>query len=431
MRRLFILILLLLPLSLLAQTAKEEILSDPYKAGGCYYMYQFSQPSHTAAPKGYKAFYLSHYGRHGARYVTKDKMPLELMEVMDSAYAAGAFTDFGSEFYARLQKHFSKVIYRSGDLSQLGWQQHNRIAKQIYKEYPSIFKKSPSIYAYATQSQRCIMSMNSFCLSLKEMDSRLDITEDTSRSFLPELNPHASENPWFDDSVKHYYSPDSDPWGGSKAQFAARNYDPGTICARFFKDPHFPDGIGGQSSFVSNLYHIVMDVQCLEDASSLLDAFTPEELYGIWRTNNYKTFLENGPLQFRDISLLENIVTRTDEDLAGGYDVRLRFGHDMDLIPILCFIEADGWNVIPDSPDKIEDTFRTYWITMATTLYFVFYKNKASDVLFKAVLNGKELHFNALDAVEGPYYKWSDFRDFCVDKIERVKSQTYPDETTI
>ena len=40
-----------------------------YAFGYNYVAYRGPQKQLTAAPKGYKPFYLSHYGRHGSRYM--------------------------------------------------------------------------------------------------------------------------------------------------------------------------------------------------------------------------------------------------------------------------------------------------------------------------------------------------------------------------
>lgn len=56
-----------------AQTTIEEIAADINKAGGVYLVYPKVEAKLTPAPKGYKPFYVSHYGRHGSRYLISDK----------------------------------------------------------------------------------------------------------------------------------------------------------------------------------------------------------------------------------------------------------------------------------------------------------------------------------------------------------------------
>ena len=70
-KRIFTLLALLLWASTtLAQTSREEVMADIDRAGGVYYGYPTpSSAVYTPAPKGYEPFYISHYGRHGSRYM--------------------------------------------------------------------------------------------------------------------------------------------------------------------------------------------------------------------------------------------------------------------------------------------------------------------------------------------------------------------------
>ena len=62
--------LMLIPLfTLQAQTTKQEVLSNIATAGGNYYSYPVPTKALTPAPEGYAPFYISHYGRHGSRYI--------------------------------------------------------------------------------------------------------------------------------------------------------------------------------------------------------------------------------------------------------------------------------------------------------------------------------------------------------------------------
>ena len=71
MKRIFhILLLLGLVLTTWAQgtSALEQLKADPRKAYGTDYPYSYENFKLTKAPSDYKAFYISHYGRHGSRY---------------------------------------------------------------------------------------------------------------------------------------------------------------------------------------------------------------------------------------------------------------------------------------------------------------------------------------------------------------------------
>lgn len=55
--------------AVVAQTNLQEIQDNPAKAGGVYYAYPVKETKNTPPPKGYKPFYISHFGRHGSRYL--------------------------------------------------------------------------------------------------------------------------------------------------------------------------------------------------------------------------------------------------------------------------------------------------------------------------------------------------------------------------
>ena len=72
LKRIFALLCLVLALPLMAQTTREEVLGGLDKAGGVYYAYPTRETHPTPPPKGYKPFHISHYGRHGSRYLISD-----------------------------------------------------------------------------------------------------------------------------------------------------------------------------------------------------------------------------------------------------------------------------------------------------------------------------------------------------------------------
>ncbi len=53
---------------------RADMMKEPYRTGAEYFMYPMERPEMTAAPKGYKPFYISYTGRHGARYAIKDEV---------------------------------------------------------------------------------------------------------------------------------------------------------------------------------------------------------------------------------------------------------------------------------------------------------------------------------------------------------------------
>ena len=92
------------------QNLRDEIAANPGKSGGVYYVYTYDNPVLTPAPKGYKPFYISHYGRHGSRWLLHDSEYDEVMAVFRAADAANAFTERGREVYGRVKRVYDDGI---------------------------------------------------------------------------------------------------------------------------------------------------------------------------------------------------------------------------------------------------------------------------------------------------------------------------------
>ena len=400
-------------ISAFGQTAREQIQENPNRAGGVYYMYEFHPHKVTAPPRGYKPVYLSHYGRHGARYLLNDTQYERSLGVLRDAHEAGALTPTGERLWEEASAYFQETCqYRYGDLTPLGWDQHFRIAQEIYADNRALFRRHPSVEAGATQVPRCIVSMTAFLQGLSAKDRKLDIRANASRADLDALNPHASENPRRRNvPMEEGRYKRTDPWGTKLAGFIDARVDWKAISARIFTDPEFPKPYRGARAFVTDLYDLVFNMQCTPTTRSLMWVFTDEEMYQLWEVNNYIHYMESAPpATVRDLPALWNLVADADDALADGKPaVRLRFGHDTVFLAIMSMVGADGFDIVPTSADGISETWLNYRAPMAATLYFLFCVNKQGRVLVKMVVNGDEAAL-PLTPVSGPWYDWEDLK---------------------
>ena len=91
-------LLLLVTVGAAAQTTRREMSRDIDRMGSNYFADPGpSQKVLTPAPAGYKPFYISHYGRHGSRYMTDNKYYIRSIAMLDSAAKAGLLTPKGAE----------------------------------------------------------------------------------------------------------------------------------------------------------------------------------------------------------------------------------------------------------------------------------------------------------------------------------------------
>ena len=294
-RRLFLpLVVLLLAATAGAQSAYDEIKADIDKAGGVYFMYPFDTPSATPAPKGYEPFYISHYGRHGARYILSNDQYDNVAEVLRRARADGKLTARGIDACDRFLAIYPHLKGRAGDLTPKGQMQHRRLAGRMYAAYPEIFRRHPRIEAYSTVVPRCIMSMAAFCEGLKEADPSLEIFTETSSVNMYYLNPHSTGNPAGTAEDFRYKSADA-PWRPEWRRFCEERIDVETILARLFTDTAYARSICDPLKFEQDLFSVAAHMQCTDLDESFYDLFTFDELCRFWECDNYTYYVEKGP----------------------------------------------------------------------------------------------------------------------------------------
>lgn len=76
-------------------TARSQSALTPEQTGSIYYAYPVPSSTYTPAPTGYEPFYISHYGRHGSRWMTADERYTEVICVFDSLYQCSELTPLG------------------------------------------------------------------------------------------------------------------------------------------------------------------------------------------------------------------------------------------------------------------------------------------------------------------------------------------------
>ena len=88
-----------------AQTAREEFKENFYLSGSNYLDYdrQLSTTPLTAAPKGYEPFYMSHYGRHGSRWLIGEGDYTNPLNTLRDANAEGKLTAEGKAVLDKLE----------------------------------------------------------------------------------------------------------------------------------------------------------------------------------------------------------------------------------------------------------------------------------------------------------------------------------------
>jgi len=162
-----------------SQTTKEELFSDYRYISGVYQPYIYEESKQTIPPKDFKAFYISHYGRHGSRYLEPEERYTNPYKILKSAFSENKLTNLGKSLFERVKIIVLDAENRYGDLTNLGQEEHKEIAERMFKSFPEIFDPTKNkceiyIYSRATVVPRCILSMAANNERLKKLNPKIN-----------------------------------------------------------------------------------------------------------------------------------------------------------------------------------------------------------------------------------------------------------------
>ena len=441
-----ILLALALTTGLMAQTAREEIAANKYLAGSNYLDYDNYPATKqlTPAPKGYVPFYMSHYGRHGSRWLISTDSYTSVTQPLQKAKKAGKLTPKGEEVlrqveqfvslpvadYPTLDGQYSGAQLRLGDLSTVGERQHHGIGRRMVQHFPEIFKqKDVMIDARSTVVNRCILSMMAECEELAAANPTARIHNDVSEALQYYLN--APRSPFLRSKGRV---------GRELRRTPSKRLSPDRLIGELFSDAKWVKDNIQALPFMYNLFEVVTNMQSHDTDIDLFSIYTDDEIYEQWRMRNIGWYVDYGPapltggvMPFTQRNLLRNIIETA--DTIRHTQATLRFGHEVCVMPLACLLELDSCGVQVSDLDQLDNVWRNYKIfPMACNIQLIFYApkekvkrmvngqwsmlNAQDDVLVKALLNEREVSM-PVATTQYPYYKWSDLRKYYLDKLDR------------
>ncbi len=403
-------LLLVLTACLMAGAQTYNVLdilrSDRRLVSGCEGPYRFDNPVLTDAPRGFKPFYISHYGRHGSRYAWNSATYTVIQKVLETAASVGALTPRGEQLFADFTAFYEVPLMNTGDLVELGAQQHKEIARIMAQSFPEVFADGGMVSAMSSTSQRAIVSMNAFCVSLQKYAPKVDIEGNSLHTNMLIVNPNSAPREIRQQRVGKVELPET------LDEFRTRKYVYEDVLDRLFTDRGFLEEMGGKTQFLSELAALWRGYHNYCDSDWMEDIFTQEEALAYWEVDNYDCYVGHGGQRYQQMPLVLDIVDRADEAIAGsGYAAHLRFGHDTVVNAVCPLLNINGCGYMPDKADDVKYWFQNYDTPMAANIQFILYRSKKdARILFKLLRNGQEATLPQLTPVSGPYYDWNDFR---------------------
>ena len=422
---LFTAIISLFAITTIAQSVQEDLKRDIRYSASNQMAYPTPTQALTPAPEGYKPFYISHYGRHGSRYLINPKDYSYPHEVLKSADSAGVLTPLGKNVLKRYEIIRQEADNRYGELTPLGAEQHRQIARRMYERFPEVFEGNVWVDAKSTVVIRCILSMTNELTELTRLNPKLRIRHDASMHDMYYMNFNDKEllkKKWNKESNDVY----------EKYFKEMVNYD--YAFCQLFTDTSFVWRKADARKFYEKLFHTANNLQNLEARKkvTLYDLFTDEDMYNNWRVANMWWYLgygfsqlNGGKQPYVQRNLLRKIIEEADSCIVlQNPGATLRFGHETMVMPLTVLMGLNGYDLVTDDYAHLD---QKGWVNyrifpMGANIQLVFYRRNTGnkDVLVKVLLNENEATL-PIKSNTAPYYKWSEVRDYYIKKIESYK----------
>ena len=397
--------------TLWGENYKDMIRRDRGTAGGEYYHYIYTPSTLSAPPKGYKPFYISHYGRHGSRYHSSSHYMDKAVAPLLKADSLHLLNNKGQALLKDLQDLIRIHQGRFGMLSELGINEQQDIARRMYHNFPEVFNgKRHDIVCSSSLFPRCLASMSNFMSALQQNTSgiigRMYCSDEIQKSIAPQidLTEVFKKEAVMEDSIRKALCP------------------PDAIFQRLFTIPQKGWELTGDPyAWMKNLVNAGSIVYNLDNAPDIFKYFSLSELEALWVARNARfhycfAMSKESPESTRDfcINALKRIVQDADTALCQPSPIaaHFRFGHDTVVLPLGAYIGIEGLDARCSSR-QAENLFNcTESVCMATNIQFIFYRNRKNDILVKCLYNEQERCIPAIKAWKGCYYKWTDLRNY-------------------
>lgn len=382
----------------LAQTTWEQL-------GGVYYAYPERSGTDFRVPAGFEPFYISHYGRHGSRWLTSDSR----YEWVVSQFADKRnLTPLGKQVAKRLSKVWRNAKGNGGKLTPLGARQHSDIAYRMAEAYPSVFADWPHIEARSSVSDRCRKSMLAVFYTFLHLPD----------GFMINCHTDSADMAWI-----AYNSPEEKRLTANTRVKA--DVTPTRFLEALFKDPSkVTDGL----TLMSELFTIATDMQDVELPIDFQDVFTRKEAEAFYWQNNRRMWICNGPSPQNNgiparsaYSLWQRIEADADTAIARGrHGADLRYGHDTNLYHLLTLLRLSSEPGRPaDEVDRMDSV-----VPMAANLQMIFMRRMGTKEAYVTFLHNERpvymLGCQATDA--SPYvYPWETVKAFVRERMATLE----------
>lgn len=400
-------------IDLCAQNAEAEVRRNIARAADIYHSYEYSPTELSPVPDGYTLFYLSHYGRHGSRFLEGESRYTAPLATLRQAAEKGLLTDEGVRCLGIVSDMADNAHSRWGELSARGVEEHKAIAERMWQRMPEIFAtEGTEIRSRSTLVPRCIISMAANNERLKELNPSLHTTRDASGRWRDIFDDNRQAHALVNDKAESIAT-----------EYRNRKLDPTRLMRLLFKRPDMLTH-EQQVELMQELYTLWADEQDVDwSGESLSSVLDEDELVACWKCSNMRYYMPFGTSEFfawrrKDSHrAISEMIECTDRVIADGrVAADLRFIHDSGITTMMSLMGICELNYTTTDYDTLHEHWNIYRVTpMAVNLQMMFYRN-GDDVIVRLLHCEHEVTL-PIPAYEGCFYRWADVKAHLLQRL--------------
>lgn len=346
--------------------------------------YTYSSSRETPTPRGYRPFYVSHYGRHGSRADMGSRYYPLLDSILTSMRQQGIWDSTHDSLWHLLKRVDSAYAGADRRLLPLGQREQAGIAERMYRRTPQLFRHG-TIRAVSSVVPRCLMSMTAFSNALTAQCPTVNWQMDCGEHIQPVLNCR------------------------------------GPLALTYELIPKVIDSLvytADITTYDRAVYQLAVYARLYGIEASPYDYLPQNKVARIEAYDTYHFYLNFCNTRFGHLRYpyaqrgLNDIICRADSVIGGNRKVvaDLRFGHDDPLLCLVAMMHIRGVGSALSEADILDQWPAWKYICMASNVQLIYYRNKQGDVLVKVLYNEQECLLDGVETVSGCYYRWNDVR---------------------
>jgi hypothetical protein len=360
-------------------------------------------------PDSLTPVFVNHVGRHGARFLSSNKIVDALCGVLQRADSAGVLSERGRRLLT-IANYVSEVSRnRWGALDSLGMAEQRGIASRMYTSYPRLFANG-RVSAQSSYAPRCVMSMYEFTHQLDRLNNRVNIATTSGPQNSALLRPFETNSDYTEWAERKEWE---EPYN-----MMFETSIPVAPARQLVTDANFLSNAEAQQlSF--DAYKMLAGLPAMGLSVDFAEFFTVDEMNALWSCENLNHYLRRTATTlslepaYVVCDLLVDLINTTDEAVAGNNQngVMLRFAHAETLMPLLSLMHLHGCYYMTNYFDTVALHWRDFDVVpMSANLQMVLFKVAKGGYCVRFDLN--EVPVPLIPNSSEIYVPWEKARDY-------------------